>query len=152
MVDTFSISRLTLIIAAAGLVFIFGCGDNEVTVTPLQQLTLQKTPSPSFTHQDNYLFNPEAEAGEGNEITYWDKETTDSKYDMEDGNDWKFFDVTEMIRDQQSSAREKHGVIIHFDKEDLKSRWSCYRFVSKEASKSWLPRYPKLLIVNKEVN
>ena len=409
MVDAFSISRLTLMIAITVSLFIFGCGDNEVTVTPPQQLALQKTPSPSFTPQDNYLFNPEAEAGEGNQITYWDKETTASdkirlyretdgksakvrygrasfaisnlsentevitnswlqkitsnipigrtirmggyikaewadeganfsiqcigpkgqvlasaktptifeqkdwlflysdpvtvpektvsidvrlsltgvgnvwfdglvipefdpeikvvvdeeltekvegkivkaipvnkdsmtlaymlewnhgnidhiaianchggarllvdwpdiapkdaanpdysfilalyskqtdylppasqigayeilgdwselvscatepvssenalsKYDMEDGNDWKFFDVTEMIRDQQSSAREKHGVIVHFDKEDLKAKWSCYRFVSKEASKSWLPRYPKLLIVNKEVN
>ena len=74
MVDAYGFFRLTLIIAATGLVFIFGCGDNKGTVTPSEQIALQKTPSSSFTPQDNYLLNPEAEAGEDEQITYWDKD------------------------------------------------------------------------------
>ena len=73
-----------------------------------------------------------------------------SKYDIEDGNDWKFFDVTSLVRDQQANNRKNYGVMLHFDNEDM-DVWSGYRFVGKEASKRWVPRYPKLLIV-KEIN
>jgi len=71
-----------------------------------------------------------------------------SKYDIEDGNDWKFFDVTSMVRDQQVNNRENYGVTLRFVNEDME-RWSGYRFVSREATKRWVPRYPKLLIVKK---
>ena len=74
----FDIFRQAFMIVVTVSLFICGCGDNKGTVTPAQQLTLQKTPSPSFTPQDNYLLNPEAEAGRADQITYWDKETVAS--------------------------------------------------------------------------
>jgi len=75
-------------------------------------------------------------------------ETAIAQYDLFDGNDWKFFDVTAMVRDQHANNRKNYGVMLYFDNEYIE-QWSGYRFVAREAFKPWLPRYPKLLIVRK---
>lgn len=77
------------------------------------------------------------------------------RFDFEPGAGWKLFDVTPVVRAQARGHRPNHGVLIRFEREDVKldrgvgyRRWSGYRF-EKRPAVTYPPQYrnPRLLVV-----
>jgi hypothetical protein len=73
------------------------------------------------------------------------------RFDFEPGAGWKLFDVTEVVRAQARENRPNYGVLLRFEREDVRSvenppRWSGYAIAlgaSNEASND----RPRLLVV-----
>ena len=88
------------------------------------------------------------------EITSWQREpqTAESyfaEFELTDGNDWKFFDVTSLLRRQANTGRENHGIKLRFAQEN-NPQWSGYKFVSRESKPDLVHLRPKLLVITKD--
>jgi hypothetical protein len=73
-----------------------------------------------------------------------------AKVDFIDGDGWKLFDVSALVRDQAKEKRTGFGVLLRFQREDRAGAaddWSGYAFVSREGDAEWKSRRPLLLVV-----
>jgi RNA polymerase sigma factor (sigma-70 family) len=69
-------------------------------------------------------------------------------YQFKEGNGWKIFDITPLVRAQAKAGRGGHGVMFRFVSEELPPpKHSDYKCVSREATGEWQSRRPVLLVV-----
>jgi hypothetical protein len=68
--------------------------------------------------------------------------------EMMPGVGWKFFDVTPVVRKQDTSQNDR-GIMLRFEDESVTGNggWSSYQLVSREAIGEWTARRPALLVI-----
>jgi len=69
-----------------------------------------------------------------------------TKTEFTEGQGWKFFDVTALIRKQTKAGGENYGIEIRFIDERVPA-WSGYKFVSRESKPEKVSLRPKLLVI-----